>query len=129
MRSRGRGWMACWPGGGAMGRMDEEPAWIELLFKRQNRHHCFKTPFLLQLNARQIEESLSLVPEERSHLRRIALQRLASDDIDHVVIALLALFVVGTSADALIVEPLTVHGDEYVKKAAKTCLFELRRRE
>ena len=110
-------------------RMDEEPAWIELLFKRQNRHHCFKTPFLLQLNARQIEESLSLVPEERSHLRRIALQRLESNDIDHVVIALLALFVVGTSEDARTVEPLKAHTDDYVKKAARTCLFELNRRK
>ena len=108
--------------------MQEKPAWIELLFKRNNRHHCFATPFVLRLNVKQIERSLSLFPEERSQLRSIAIQRLGSDDIDHLVIALLALFVVGISEDINLIKPLTAHSDGYVKKAAKTCLFELKKR-
>jgi hypothetical protein len=42
--------------------------------------------------------------------------------------ALACLFVVGTSADIPAVEPLLQHPTEAVRKAARTCLFEMRRR-
>jgi hypothetical protein len=42
--------------------------------------------------------------------------------------ALAVLFVVGKSNDAAAVEPLLLHQNERVQKAARTCLFELRQR-
>jgi hypothetical protein len=42
--------------------------------------------------------------------------------------ALAVLFVVGNAADAAAVESVLSHRDERLRKAARTCLFEIRRR-
>lgn len=62
------------------------------------------------------------------YLRIAAIRRLSDVDSWMVDRALACLFVVGNSADVAVVEPLCSHTDEAVRKAARTCLFELRRR-
>jgi hypothetical protein len=61
-------------------------------------------------------------------LREGALRQLADDDANLIECALAVLFVVGKSNDAAAVEPLLLHQNERVQKAARTCLFELRQR-
>jgi hypothetical protein len=61
-------------------------------------------------------------------LRRGAVEQLGHDDSAMVDHALAVLFVVGNAGDAAAVEPLLSHRDERVRKAARTCLFEIRRR-
>jgi hypothetical protein len=61
-------------------------------------------------------------------LRVAAIARLSHEDPRMVERALTCLFVVGTALDVPSVEPLVSHSDESVRKAARTCLFELHRR-
>jgi hypothetical protein len=42
--------------------------------------------------------------------------------------ALTCLFVVGNSSDVAAVKPFASHDVEFVRKAARTCLVEIRRR-
>src|SRR5260221_11812942 len=60
--------------------------------------------------------------------RQGAVAQLADEDADMVERALAVLFVAGNASDAAAVEPLLSHRDERIQKAAKTCLFEIRRR-
>ena len=61
-------------------------------------------------------------------LRQGAVAQLAKNDSESVDRALAVLFVVGAANDAGTVEKLLSHQDERVRKAARTCLFEIRRR-
>lgn len=61
-------------------------------------------------------------------LREGAVAQLCDEDADAVDRALAVLFVVGNAVDAAAVEPLLSRRDERVQKAARTCLFEIRRR-
>jgi hypothetical protein len=61
-------------------------------------------------------------------LRQGAVARLAEHDAHALVSALSVLFVVGIASDAAAVEPLLEHRSEEVRKAARTCHFEIRRR-
>jgi hypothetical protein len=61
-------------------------------------------------------------------LRMAAIARLSHDDPRLVERALTCLFVVGTALDVTVVEPCLSHSDESVRKAARTCLFEIQRR-
>jgi hypothetical protein len=61
-------------------------------------------------------------------LRQGAVARLGHEDPEMVDRALAVLFVVGNAADVAAVEPLLSHHDERLRKAARTCLFEIRRR-
>jgi hypothetical protein len=61
-------------------------------------------------------------------LRQGAVAQLASEDARMIDRALAVLFVVGNAGDAPAVEPLLSHPDARVRKAARTCLFEIRRR-
>ena len=56
------------------------------------------------------------------------LAQLADEDAGMVDRALAVLFVLGNEDDAAVVEPLVAHRHERVRKSARTCLFELRRR-
>ena len=64
----------------------------------------------------------------RELLRAACVAHLHDDDLTVVERALTCLFAVGLSSEAAAVEPLIEHPEEAVRKAAKTCLFELRRR-
>jgi hypothetical protein len=61
-------------------------------------------------------------------LRQGAVARLRHEDPKMIDRALAVLFVVGAAADAAAVKPLLSHHDERLRKAARTCLFEIRRR-
>jgi hypothetical protein len=61
-------------------------------------------------------------------LRRGAVAQLAHEDAEMIDHALAILFVVGNENNAEAVERLLSHRDERVRKAARTCLFEIRRR-
>jgi hypothetical protein len=56
------------------------------------------------------------------------LVQLADEGEHQLDCALAALFVVGRASDATVVEPLLSHRSEPIRKAARTCLFEIRRR-
>lgn len=61
-------------------------------------------------------------------LRNAALARLAEPDPRAVERALSCLFVVGCLSDVSAIEELNSHSDLGVRKAARTCLFEIRQR-
>ena len=75
-----------------------------------------------------VTEMADAYPDGRELLRNASLRRLADADARMIERALSCLFVVGARADVTPVEPLTSHTNEGVRKAACTCLFELRRR-
>jgi hypothetical protein len=61
-------------------------------------------------------------------LREGALKQLSHEDANMVDHALSCLFVVGERDDIPAIEGLLSHPDESVRKAARTCLFEIRHR-
>jgi hypothetical protein len=61
-------------------------------------------------------------------LRAAALEQLGDGDPYLIERALTCLFVVGVSSDVEAVKPLTSHDVEFVRKAARTCMVEIRRR-
>ena len=61
-------------------------------------------------------------------LREGAVAQLGDQDADAIDRALAVLFVVGNANDSSAVEPLLSHPSERIQKAARTCLFEIRRR-
>ena len=77
---------------------------------------------------KSVLEAVEAVENGREALRALAHGVLAGDDPEMIDRALGWLFVLGAAADAPAVEPHTRGSDEAVRKAAKTCLFELRRR-
>ena len=103
----------------------EEPAWVELLFKRFRGFDYFRNRFTLDSRREHIEELLAQEDGRKESLHSAAVAALDSDDPATVVPALFFLFVVGCESDVALVEPLTNSADEYVEKAARTCLFEL----
>ena len=64
----------------------------------------------------------------REQLRQACCAYMQHDDAQVIKQALACLFVVGLATDANAVEPLLSHSDEAIRKAARTCLFEIRRR-
>jgi hypothetical protein len=64
----------------------------------------------------------------RDALRGAALARLAGADPRAVERALACLFVIGSLSDVSDIEPLLHHADPDVRKAARTCRFEIRHR-
>lgn len=60
-------------------------------------------------------------------VRQFCCNHLQDEDVTVVANALTCLFVVGIPDDVSLVEPLLTHPDESVRKAAQTCLFEIRR--
>jgi hypothetical protein len=64
----------------------------------------------------------------REQLRQACCAYLQHDDAQVLEQSLACLFVIGLATDANAVEPLLSHPDEPMRKAARTCLFEIRRR-
>jgi hypothetical protein len=61
-------------------------------------------------------------------LRQACCAYLKHEDTQVLEPALACLFVIGVATDTSAVEPLLHHSDESIRKAARTCLFESRRR-
>lgn len=61
-------------------------------------------------------------------IRMGALAQLSDEDPGMIERALSCLFVVGKASDVPAVEPFTTYPKEYVRKSARTCIFEMKRR-
>ena len=108
----------------------ELPAGIELLLSNvpfrcnESAHATFRHDVL----RRRVIEVADAHEDGWRLLREGARERLSDDDPDVVDRALACLFVAGDARDVSAVEPLLRHPDDRVRSAARTCLFEVRRR-
>jgi hypothetical protein len=102
--------------------------WIEILFKRRTGSHALRTGFLLNQEQNLLNEEAHAHVHGRESLRRAALEELESSLSDTVAFALVILSVVGEQEDLSHAEGLLNHPVELVRKAAKACRFQLRRR-
>jgi hypothetical protein len=107
------------------------PVGIDRLFKSGLALGCFESrhaPYRQDGMKRHVEEYLASVADGAEKLRAVALQALNDADLRIVERALAYLFEVGQATDVEVVQPLAAHRDETIQKAARTCLFQLRRR-
>jgi hypothetical protein len=108
----------------------EWPSWIRDLLEGR-LFSCAQPAYVhdrQQLIREDIIEVVDVYEDGREHLRRACREALVSDDPvlkDH---ALSCLFAVGLRDDVEFVEPLLHDPEEAIRKAAQTCLFELRKR-
>lgn len=109
----------------------QKPSWIEDLLRCQP-YSCSESAYV-HLRQGWVRERITDHVEANGgdweQLRDACLERLADADPDLVERALTCLFIVGIVDDASVVEPLLMHPEESVRKAARTCLFEIRRRK
>ena len=108
------------------------PAWIELLFRSGIGLSCFDAcnARFHQANARKnVQDLIESEADGTEELRDASLIELCSDDARRVERALAYLMVVGQKADIPAIAAMDGHPDEIVKKAAKTCGFELSKRQ
>ena len=106
------------------------PYWIRDLLTRLP-YSCADTPqyqIRRDILCERVIEVADNYAGGREQLRTACCAHLSHEDADIVVHALSCLFVVGLAIDAPAVESLLSHEDEHIRKAAKTCIFELRRR-
>ena len=112
-------------------RYQGKPEWIESLLARlpwtcaEPEHVQSRQGSLRKM----IENAIAERDEGAQDLRHAALEELGNEDSRVIVNALSCLFVVGSKEDIGIVESLKDHTSETVGKAARSCLFELRRRD
>lgn len=106
------------------------PVWIDRLLKF-GLHSCaqpeyvrFRQDFL----RKRVLEATDAHENGLAQLHDACLLHLGNLDDDVVTNALSCLFVIGTMVDVPAVEALVQHPSEAVRKAARTCLFEVRRR-
>jgi hypothetical protein len=108
----------------------ELPFWIRDLLSR--RWYSCSEPayvhFRQGLLREWVMEAVDGHENGSEQLRQACCAYLQHDDAQVVRQALACLFVVGVATDANAVEPLLSHSDEAIRKAARTCLFEIRRR-
>ena len=108
----------------------ELPAGIQLLLRRGS-FSCSEAEFV-QFRQEHLRKRVTEVAEAhengRELLREAAAMQLGSGDIDMIDHALAVMFVVGVASDAAVIQPLLSHPADRVQKAARTCLFEIRRR-
>jgi hypothetical protein len=112
--------------------MQERPLWLELLFRSGLARGCFESrfaPYRQDAVKRDVQERTSAEPGRVEELRAAALNELANADWRIVERALAYLLVVGQASDAAAIEFLTEHPEEYIRKGAQACLFEVRRRQ
>lgn len=108
----------------------ELPTWVRVLL-RCAAYSCAEpeyVEFRQGLLRKSVLESIEGVENGRDELCVLGHDFLAGNDAEMIDRALGWLFVLGTEADAPAVQPHTRSSDESVRKAAKTCLFEIRRR-
>lgn len=110
---------------------DIYPAWIEWLFQSGIGLGNFDPPYALFRQGMDKEQVLSMVESEAEgtrQLRETCLNELRSEDPARVERSLFYLMLVGHPQDRPAVEKLLSHPSETIKKGAKTCRFELRKR-
>ena len=106
------------------------PIWIERLLTFGS-YNCGEPEYVRFRQGLLRESILEIVDaHENGHnqLHDACLQHLDNSEDKVVRNALSGLFVIGTSADVQAVEALLQHPTESIRKAARTCLFEIRRR-
>jgi len=107
------------------------PVGIDRLFRSGLALGCFESryaPFRQGVMKESVAEYIASVTDGAERLRTVCLQALNSEDLRIAERALAYLLVVGDASDADVVDPLVAHPNETIRKAARTCLFELRRR-
>ena len=112
--------------------MEERPAWLETLFELSVHLDWVEgayTSFRQRLWKEWVLSRIEGVVDGVEILRCASLEELTSEDPHRVSRALMCLIVVGHPSDVAEVEPLLDHPQEYIRKAAKTCRFELRQKE
>ncbi|MHC4716322.1 MAG: hypothetical protein ACYS5V_05080 [Planctomycetota bacterium] len=97
-----------------------------MMFKRGDGMSAFSTRFLHQLHRDFVQDAVGGDPDRSEQLRAASLEAIQSDGNRMIIDGLAFLLVVGTPADVAVVEPFAEHQNEEVRKAAKTCCFELR---
>jgi len=116
--------------GGLIAPRYDMPVWIERLLNygvqscAQPEHVRFRQDFLRE----RVLEAIAAHENGAAQLHDACVQHLADPDDRVATNALSCLFVIGTVADVPAVEALVQHPTEAVRKAARTCLFEVRRR-
>lgn len=110
---------------------DTYPTWIEWLFQSGIGLGNFDPPYALSRQRRDAERVLSMIESESDgcrQLRDACLNELGNHDAARVERAIFYLMMVGRPEDMAAIERRLSHPSETVKKAVKTCLFELRKR-
>ena len=108
----------------------DRPSWVEDLLAHPG-FVCSQPSwvhFRQDLTREKIIEVINAYENGVELLHGAACEYLLHDNVKDIVCALTCLFVVGTAEDVTVVEPLIKHPSESVRKAAKTCLFEIKRR-
>ena len=108
---------------------NNRPIWIERLLTRGS-YSCAQ-PKWVHFRQGLLREAILAAAENENgleQLRAAALEQLGDSDPYLIERALTCLFVVGVSSDVAAVQPLVSYDVEFVRKAAKTCLVEIRRR-
>jgi hypothetical protein len=111
---------------------NEYPTWIEWLFRSGVGLNCFNPPYALFRQANDREKVQSFIESEiegSAQLRAASLKELGSEDPRRVERAIFYLMLVGLAADIPVVEALRNHPEETIRKGAKTCRFELAKRQ
>ena len=108
----------------------ELPFWIRDLLSR--RWYSCSEPayvhFRQGLLREWVMEAVDGHENGREQLRQACCAYLQHSDAQVLEQSLACLFVIGLATDAYAVEPLLSHPDEAIRKAARTCMFEIRRR-
>ena len=108
----------------------EIPFWIQDILSK--RWYSCSEPAYVHFRQDLLREwvirAVDSYEDGREQLRQACRAYLQHEDTQVVLQSLACLFVIGLSADATAVEPLLSHPDESIRKAARTCLFEIRRR-
>ena|SRR5262245_2672302 len=109
---------------------NDRPIWIEKLLTRGS-YSCIE-PKWVHFRQGLLRETILDAADGNEHgreqLRAAALEQLGDSDPYLIERALTCLFVVGASSDVAAVKPSVSHDVEFVRKAAQTCLVEIRRR-
>ena len=108
----------------------ELPVWIERFLMRGS-YSCSE-PEYVQFRQDRLRKSVLEIADAHENGRKLlhdaCVEHLGDSNEDVVRNALSCLFVLGTTTDVASVEPLLQHSTEDIRKAARTCLFEIKRR-
>ncbi len=103
----------------------DHPGWIQFLYKRDSADYSLRSAFLLKFTNEILAEKVCSEPDGREQLRQAALAELGSEDPEVVALSLVYLGVVGRPEDLPTVQRFVDDPSELVRRAARTCAFEL----
>ncbi len=99
------------------------------LFLKRRAGNEMDRPFWMELYADSVQDKAEGRPEFPDELRTTAIEVLSGDDTVWIRKGLHALAVVGQQSDASLIQKLEQHSDQFVARDARTCRFELERRQ